>query len=158
MFHNPGGHWNPCSEAIPNVRLSQKNSTVIFVQFIGGVSKLCFFGVMIPNTWTIHSKTLKSSKLTGNPFKLIGFTHPLDMQWQKKHCDNIVMENCMEEKQDAITCKQTYLYKTLPETNSSPLKIGHPYERKLVFQLQPSIFRGKLAVSFREGITCIIMG
>ena len=35
---------------------------------------------------------------------------------------------------------------TLPETNSSPLKIGHP-KRKLVFQ--PSIFRGH--VSFREG-------
>ena len=37
---------------------------------------------------------------------------------------------------------------TLPETNSSHLKIGHP-NRKVVFQ--PSIFRGKLAVSFREG-------
>ena len=35
---------------------------------------------------------------------------------------------------------------TLPETNSSPLKIGHP-KRKLVFQ--PSIFR--CYVSFREG-------
>ena len=35
---------------------------------------------------------------------------------------------------------------TLPETNSSPLKMGHP-KRKLVFQ--PSIFRGY--VSFREG-------
>ena len=37
---------------------------------------------------------------------------------------------------------------TLPETNSSPLKIGHP-KRKLVFQ--PSISRGY--VSFREGNT-----
>ena len=36
---------------------------------------------------------------------------------------------------------------TLPETNSSPLKIGHP-NRKVV--LQPSIFRSY--VSFREGI------
>ena len=36
---------------------------------------------------------------------------------------------------------------TLPETNSSPLKIGHP-KRKLLFQ--PSIFRGY--ISFREGI------
>ena len=35
---------------------------------------------------------------------------------------------------------------TLPETNSSPLKIGHP-KRKLVFQ--PSIFGSY--VSFREG-------
>ena len=35
---------------------------------------------------------------------------------------------------------------TLPETNSSHLKIGHP-KRKLVFQ--PSIFKGY--VSFREG-------
>ena len=35
---------------------------------------------------------------------------------------------------------------TLPETNSSHLKIGHP-KRKVVFQ--PSIFRGY--VSFREG-------
>ena len=35
---------------------------------------------------------------------------------------------------------------TLPKTNSSPLKIGHP-KRKLVFQ--PSIFR--CHVSFREG-------
>ncbi len=33
---------------------------------------------------------------------------------------------------------------TLPETNSSPLKIGHP-KRKLVFQ--PTIFRCKLGVS-----------
>ena len=40
---------------------------------------------------------------------------------------------------------------TLPETNSSPLKIGH-YKRKFIFQ--PSIFRCKLAVSFREG-TCL---
>jgi len=36
---------------------------------------------------------------------------------------------------------------TLPETNSSPLKIGIP-NRKYIFQ--PSIFRGH--VSFREGI------
>ena len=35
---------------------------------------------------------------------------------------------------------------TLPKTNSSPLKTGHP-KRKLIFQ--PSIFRGH--VSFREG-------
>ena len=41
----------------------------------------------------------------------------------------------------------TYKQVTLPETNSSPLKIGHP-KRKLVFQ--PSIFR--CYVSFREGI------
>ena len=37
---------------------------------------------------------------------------------------------------------------TLPETNSSPLKIFHP-KRRLVFQ--PSIFRCELAASFREG-------
>ena len=37
---------------------------------------------------------------------------------------------------------------TLLGTDSSPLKIGHP-KRKPVFQ--PSIFRCKLAVSFREG-------
>ena len=36
---------------------------------------------------------------------------------------------------------------TLPETNGSPLKIGLPNRRKVVFQ--PSIFRGY--VSFREG-------
>ena len=40
---------------------------------------------------------------------------------------------------------------TLPETNSSPLKIGLP-NRKVVFQ--PSIFRGH--VSFREGTQTII--
>ncbi len=39
-----------------------------------------------------------------------------------------------------------YLKGTLPETNSSPLRISHP-NRKVVFQ--PSIFRGY--VSFREG-------
>ena len=39
---------------------------------------------------------------------------------------------------------------TLPETNSSPLKIGHPPKgNKKVFQ--QSMFRCKLAVSFREG-------
>ena len=38
---------------------------------------------------------------------------------------------------------------TLPETNSSPLKIGLP-NRKVVFQ--PSIFRGY--VSFREANLC----
>ena len=38
---------------------------------------------------------------------------------------------------------------TLPETNSWTLKIGHP-KRKRVLVFQPSIFRGKLAVSFRE--------
>ena len=39
---------------------------------------------------------------------------------------------------------------TLPETNSSPLKISLP-NRKVVFQpYQPSIFRGE-NVSFREG-------
>ena len=37
---------------------------------------------------------------------------------------------------------------TLPETNSSPLKIARaPKGNELVFQ--PSIFRSKLAVSFR---------
>ena len=39
---------------------------------------------------------------------------------------------------------------TFSETNSSPLKIGLP-NRNVVFQ--PSICRGKLAVSFREGAT-----
>ena len=38
---------------------------------------------------------------------------------------------------------------TLPETNTSPLKID-PCKRRLV--LETTIFRGKLAVSFREGI------
>ena len=42
--------------------------------------------------------------------------------------------------------QNSWLENTLPETNSSHLKIGHP-QRKLVFQ--PSIFRGY--VSFREG-------
>ena len=37
---------------------------------------------------------------------------------------------------------------TLPETNSSPLKIGHPQKETIV--VQPSIFRGH--VNFREGI------
>ena len=41
---------------------------------------------------------------------------------------------------------KSWLENTLPETNSSHLKIGHP-QRKLIFQ--PSIFRGY--VSFREG-------
>ena len=39
-----------------------------------------------------------------------------------------------------------YKIYTLPETNSSPLKIGHP-KRKFVFQ--PSIFRCELLVSWR---------
>ncbi len=42
--------------------------------------------------------------------------------------------------------KKNLTVTTLPETNSSPLKIGHP-KRKPVFQ--PSIFRGY--ASFREG-------
>ena len=41
---------------------------------------------------------------------------------------------------------QLSVLNTLPETNSSPMKIGLP-NRKVVFQ--PSIFRGY--VSFREG-------
>ena len=40
-------------------------------------------------------------------------------------------------------------YSTVPETNSSPVKIGHP-KRNFIFQ--PLIFRCQLAVSFREGI------
>ena len=32
---------------------------------------------------------------------------------------------------------------TLPETNTWPLKIGHPEKSQIIFQ--PSIFRGKLA-------------
>ena len=44
---------------------------------------------------------------------------------------------------------------TLPETNSSPLKVGHP-KRKLVFQ--PSIFRGKLLVSGRVSFSFCTMG
>ena len=39
-------------------------------------------------------------------------------------------------------------YRTIPETKSLPMKIGHS-KRKLIFQ--PSIFRCKLAASFREG-------
>ncbi len=45
-----------------------------------------------------------------------------------------------------------FVYNTLPETNSSPLKIGLP-KRKVVFQ--PSIFR--CYVSFREGIYSLII-
>ena len=44
---------------------------------------------------------------------------------------------------------------TLPETNSSPLKIGHP-KRKLVFQ--PSIFRCELLVSGRVNSTIHFSG
>ena len=42
--------------------------------------------------------------------------------------------------------KKLGVFVILPETNSSPLKIGHPH-RKIVFQ--PSIFRGELLVSGR---------
>ena len=40
---------------------------------------------------------------------------------------------------------------TLPETNSSPLKIGLPKRKGSSSNHQ---FSGALAVSFREGITC----
>ena len=43
---------------------------------------------------------------------------------------------------------------TLPEANSSHLKIGHPKRKRIVFQ--PSIFRCE-NVSFRQGIKCIIV-
>ena len=43
---------------------------------------------------------------------------------------------------------------TLPTTSSSPLKMGHP-KRKLVFQ--PSIFRCKRLVCFREGIPLVFV-
>ena len=46
-----------------------------------------------------------------------------------------------------ISTSMWFTVSTLPETNSSHLKIGHP-KRKIVFQ--PSIFRGY--VSSREGI------
>ena len=49
-----------------------------------------------------------------------------------------------------LSPETTYLEKqsTLPETNSSPLKIGRP---KRIFISRPLIFRGE-NVSFREGI------
>ena len=40
-----------------------------------------------------------------------------------------------------------FFWKTLHETNSSPLKID-PWKRR--FLLETTIFRGELAVSFRE--------
>ena len=43
---------------------------------------------------------------------------------------------------------------TLPEANSSHLKIGHPKRKRIVFQ--PSIFRCE-NVSFRQGNKCIIV-
>ena len=50
-------------------------------------------------------------------------------------------------KSSMYPTSEHFVADTLPETNSSPLKIGLP-NRKVVFQ--PSIFRGY--VSFREGI------
>ncbi len=50
-----------------------------------------------------------------------------------------------------LSTSTTLIKHTLPETNSSPLKIGLP-NRKVVFQ--PSIFRGY--VSFREGKLIIV--
>ncbi len=50
-------------------------------------------------------------------------------------------------KIESVVWNQRFIYQsTLPETNSSPLKIGLP-NRKVVFQ--PSIFRGELLVSGR---------
>ena len=58
---------------------------------------------------------------------------------QKRNCGQTTKALGSFEKIDA-----------LPKTNSSPLKIGrNPKERKVS---QPPIFRGKLAVSFRQAI------
>ena len=50
-----------------------------------------------------------------------------------------------EKRQD---CTLKFDWYILSETNSSPLQIGHPKKETTI----PSIFRCKLAVSFREGI------
>ena len=46
--------------------------------------------------------------------------------------------------------------KTLPETNSSHLKIGHPKRKRSYSNFQPSIFRGELLVSGR--VTVCVSG
>ena len=58
-------------------------------------------------------------------------------------------------KKDKLIFQPFFVMVTLPETNSSPLKIGHP-KRKVVFQ--SSIFRcellvsGRVCLAFRNGI------
>ena len=46
---------------------------------------------------------------------------------------------------------------TLPKTNISPLKISQNYPQKETIVFKPSIFSGKLAVSFREVVQHIAM-
>ncbi len=63
----------------------------------------------------------------------------------------------MESSDDCVTfnlvitnnCNQSV---TLPETNSSPLKIG---ACGTTFLLRPGLFSGAMAVSFREGMSCL---
>ena len=52
---------------------------------------------------------------------------------------NMTMENSNHLKMNLLLKNGDFRHVTLPETNSSPLKIGIP-NRKVVFQ--PSIFRG----------------
>ena len=63
-----------------------------------------------------------------------------------------------QQRVKAWTWKPSCESVTLPETNGYPLKIGRAPIGNFIFQ--PSIFRGKLAVSFREDIpqhlTCLV--
>ena len=62
--------------------------------------------------------------------------------YSKDTCQ-FILKRTSEQKDN-----QRHLNKhTLPKTNSSPLKIGHPKKEIYIFQV--SIFRCKLAVSFR---------
>ena len=79
-------------------------------------------------------------------FNLSGFSGLLffGLRLRSKISMGILTGNFHEVPTEQKHEKKTVIY--TPETNSSPLKIGHP-KRKLVFQ--PSIFRCELLVSGR---------
>ena len=98
-----------------------------FHPYLGKIPSLTiifFKWVVQPPTRKIHKK-----KLEGGNFCLRSvrsFWLRIFFCWTKNHV------------------QRNFRMNTLPETNSSPLKIGHP-KRKSIFQ--PSIFRGELLVS-----------
>ena len=81
----------------------------------------------------LRLKSFRGKKLRLQSFGVLGLNFAPNCLWQPGH----------SHPSEMLLASRA----TLPETNSSPLKMGHP-KRELVFQ--PSIFR--CYVSFREGI------
>ena len=118
----------------PPVEVGSVSQPVIYIVFVhpnGGWPWDFFFHQYYPTRWLPNS--------TGIFFCSVGSTHDLPPAFFVWEDFSVIHGPWILP----IRIRNLGITFTLPETNSSPLKIGFP-KRKVVFQ--PSIFRGELLV------------